>query len=221
MDEEMKDRIYEHIVNGKIKESAGLGEELFEAGVDSKEIGKVLIKAMNKVGHDYRERDIALPQLIMATQAFKKLLLPYVGKSEAEEGVVVMGVAANDIHDIGKNLVVGMLQVYGFEVHDLGKDVPLDKFPAKAEEVGANIVGAGTLLTATMPELEDILKKMDEAGLRPDTKYMVGGAPITTTFAERIGAEGYATDAILAVQTAKALVKGEKSYLASREDRKA
>jgi len=221
MNEEQAKRIYDVVVNGKVADAGKLGQELFDAGVSSKEIGKVLIEAMNKVGHDYRERVIALPQLILATHSFKKLLVPYVGASEAESGKVVMGVVQNDIHDIGKNLVVGMLQVYGFDVYDLGRDVPLDKFVEKAKEVDADVVGAGTLLTATMPELEGVLKRLEDAGLRPKTKFMVGGAPITTKFAKRIGAEGYASDAILAVETARALKEGRTSYLAAGEDRTA
>ncbi|NYT11934.1 MAG: cobalamin-binding protein [Methanomassiliicoccales archaeon] len=221
MDESQKKSIYDTVVNGKAKEAVQLGTDLYDAGVKSTEIGIVLIEAMNFVGHQYRERVIALPQLILATHSFKKILEPYVKDTVAESGKVVMGVVQNDIHDIGKNLVVGMLQVYGFQVKDLGKDVPLDKFIEAAKEIGADIVGAGTLLTATMPELQLIREKMEAAGLRPDVKYMVGGAPITTTFAKKIGAEGYASDAILAVKTAQTLKKGETSYLASKEDRAA
>jgi methanogenic corrinoid protein MtbC1 len=221
MEDEQSKTIYDTVVNGKAKEAVQLGKDLHEAGISSKDIGEVLIKAMNDVGHSYRERDIALPQLILVTHSFKKILEPYVSESEGESGRVVMGVVANDIHDIGKNLVVGMLQVYGFHVKDLGRDVPLDKFVEAAKEIDADMVGAGTLLTATMPELQQIREKLEEADLRPKVKYMIGGAPITTTFAKKIGAEGYATDAVLAVETAKNLKKGEPSYLASRSDRAA
>lgn len=221
MDEAQSKKIYEVVSTGKAKEAAQLGLDLHAAGVDSKDIAKVLIEAMNFVGHRYREREIALPQLILATHSFKKLLEPYVKETKGESGTVILGVVQNDIHDIGKNLVAGMLLVYGFEVKDLGKDVPLDKFIEAAKEMDADIVGAGTLLTATMPELEQIREKMEDAGLRPGVKYMVGGAPITTTFAKKIGAEGYASDAVLAVETALALKKGETSYLASKADRAA
>lgn len=221
MDEAQSKKIYEVVSKGQAKEAVQLGLDLHAAGVDSQDIAKVLIKAMNFVGHRYREREIALPQLILATHSFKKLLEPYAKESKGESGKVVLGVVQNDIHDIGKNLVAGMLLVYGFEVKDLGKDVPLDKFVEAAKEMDADIIGAGTLLTATMPELEQIREKMEEAGIRPGVKYMVGGAPITTTFAKRIGAEGYASDAILSVETAMALKKGETSYLASKADRAA
>jgi methanogenic corrinoid protein MtbC1 len=221
MDESQRNSLYNIVVNGKAKEALQMGIDLHSAGISSVDVGVVLIEAMNYVGHQYREREIALPQLILATHSFKKILEPYVKESVSESGNVVMGVVANDIHDIGKNLVVGMLQVYGFNVKDLGRDVPLDNFIEAAKEINADMVGAGTLLTATMPELEQIREKLEAAGLRPGVRYMVGGAPITTTFAKKIGAEGYASDAILAVQTAKALKQGEESYLASQADRTA
>ncbi|MFP4545498.1 MAG: B12-binding domain-containing protein [Methanomassiliicoccales archaeon] len=222
MDEETCNTVYECITKGDVKRAVTLGQELHESGASSVEVGKVLIEAMEAVGHQYREREIALPQLILATHSFKKLLLPYVNEAHGESGNVVMGVVKNDIHDIGKNLVVGMLQVYGFEVEDLGRDVPLDNFVDKAKETGADMVFAGTLLTATMTEMETIMNKMEEAGIRQSTKFAVGGAPITTTYAKRIGADGYASDAILAVQVAKKFMSGESNaYLASREDRTA
>jgi methanogenic corrinoid protein MtbC1 len=112
-----------------------------------------------------------------------------------------------------------MLQVYGFKVHDIGKDVPLDKFIEQAKATGANVIGAGTLLTATMPELEAILAKMKAAGMKDKVKFMIGGAPVTTTFAKKIGADGYAGDAILTVELVGQLMKGNQAYLAASEGR--
>jgi methanogenic corrinoid protein MtbC1 len=219
MNEEQYKMVYDCVVNGKVNDATNIGASLKAAGVDNKEVGKVLIDAMNNVGHRYREREIALPQLILATHSFKKMLVPYVGSSSSNSGVVVMGVAQNDIHDIGKNLVVGMLQVYGYKVHDLGKDVPLDKFVEQAKATSANIVGAGTLLTATMSELESILQKMKAAGIKDKVKFMIGGAPVTTTFAKKIGADGYGGDAILTVNLVGELMKGNQAYLAASEGR--
>jgi methanogenic corrinoid protein MtbC1 len=219
MNEEQYKMIYDCVVNGKINDATKIGETLKVAGIDSKAVGLVLIDAMNLVGHRYREREIALPQLILATHSFKKILVPYVGSSNENAGVVVMGVVQNDIHDIGKNLVVGMLQVYGFKVHDIGKDVPLDKFIEQAKATGADVIGAGTLLTATMPELEVVLAKMKAAGMRDKVKFMIGGAPVTTTFAKKIGADGYAGDAILTVELVGQLMKGNQAYLAASEGR--
>ncbi len=219
MNDEQYKRVYECVVNGKAAEAQKLGEEMKAAGIDSKEIGKVLIDAMNVVGHRYREREIALPQLILATHCFKKILVPYTADTRGHMGTVVMGVVKNDIHDIGKNLVVSMLQVYSYKVIDLGKDVPLEKFVSEAKKVNANIIGAGTLLTATMPELSEIINMMKEAGIRDKVKFAVGGAPLTTTYAKHIGADGYAADAILAVEMASHLMKGEQNYQSARQDK--
>jgi methanogenic corrinoid protein MtbC1 len=219
MKDEQYKRIYDCVVNGKASEAQKIGEEMKAAGIDSKAIGLVLIDAMNLVGHRYREREIALPQLILATHCFKKILLPYTADSRGSEGVVVIGTVKNDIHDIGKNLVVSMLQVYNYTVYDLGKDVPLEKFVSEAKKVNADILGAGTLLTATMPELIEIINMMKEAGIREKVKFAVGGAPLTTTYAKHIGADGYAADAILAVEMANHLKKGEQNYQAARQGR--
>src|SRR5512137_290438 len=121
MNDEQYKRIYDCVVNGKAADAPKIGEDMKKAGLDSKEIGKVLIDAMNLVGHRYREREIALPQLILATHCFKKILVPFTADSRGKEGVVVVGTVKNDIHDIGKNLVISMLQVYNFTVYDLGK----------------------------------------------------------------------------------------------------
>ncbi len=220
MKEEQYRKIYDCIVNGRAADAQKIGEEMKAAGINSVDVGNVLIDAMNVVGHKYREREIALPQLILATHSFRKLLVPYVADAKGSDGTVVIGVVKNDIHDIGKNLVVAMLQVYNYTVHDLGKDVPLTKFVETAKKVNANIVGAGTLLTATMTELSEVLEHLKEQGLHPKVKFCVGGAPLTTTYAKHIGADGYAADAILSVEMTKHLMKGEQSYLAARQDSK-
>ena len=219
MKDEQYKKIYECVVNGKAAEAQKIGEEMKAAGIDSKEMGKVLIDAMNNVGHRYREREIALPQLILATHCFRKMLLPYAADAKGQEGTVVIGVVKNDIHDIGKNLVAAMLQVYNYKVYDLGKDTPLEKFVTEAKKVNADIIGAGTLLTATMPEMLEIINLMKEAGIRDKVKIAVGGAPLTTTYAKHIGADGYAGDAILAVEMASHLKKGEQMYLSARQDK--
>jgi 5-methyltetrahydrofolate--homocysteine methyltransferase len=217
MKEDQYKRIYDCVVNGKAAEALKIGEDMKAAGISVQDVGKVLIDAMNLVGHRYREREIALPQLILATHCFKKILVPYVADARGNSGVVVIGTVKNDIHDIGKNLVVSMLTVYNYKVIDLGKDVPLEKFVTEAKKNNADIVGAGTLLTATMPELSEVLAMMKEEGMIPKVKFAVGGAPLTTTYAKHIGADGYAADAILAVEMANHLMKGEQSYQAAMQ----
>ena len=121
-------------------------------------------------------------------------------------GKVVIGTVEGDIHDIGKTLVATMLSTGGFQVYDLGVDVPIEKFVEKAREVGADIVGLSALITTTMGRQKDVIEALDDVGLRPQVKVMVGGAPVTRQWAAEIGAEGYSEDAVGAVNVAKQLM---------------
>ena len=121
-------------------------------------------------------------------------------------GKVVIGTVEGDIHDIGKTLVATMLSASGFDVYDMGVDVPITKFVEKAREVGADIVGLSALLTTTMVKQRTIIKALEEGGLRPKVKVLVGGAPVTRSWASEIGAEGYSEDAVGAVGVAKRLM---------------
>lgn len=207
-------RVHECVVSGKLKEALEIGKEAKNAGVDPANVVRTLSDAMTVVGEKYRAREIALPTLILATRCFQTIIAPYKAERGPSKGTIVMGVVQYDIHTIGKNLVIGMLQVSGFEVHDLGHDVPLQKFVDKAIETDAQVVGASTLMTATMPQLEDLMNLFAKAGLRDKVKIMVGGAPVSTKYAKRIGADGYAKDAVLAVEVANRLIRGEQAYLA-------
>ena len=128
------------------------------------------------------------------------------GSIRETAGRVVLGTVKGDVHEIGKSLVGTLLSANGFDVHDLGVDVPYEKFAEKAREVGADIVGVSALLTTTMTGQRNVIEALDDLGLRPKVKVMVGGAPVTRTWAEEIGADGYSEDAIGAVQVAKKLV---------------
>jgi methylmalonyl-CoA mutase cobalamin-binding domain/chain len=121
-------------------------------------------------------------------------------------GRVVLGTVKGDIHEIGKNLVATMLSASGFEVYDLGVDVPFEKFAQKAREVNADIVGVSALLTTTMVGQKTVIEALDDMGLRPKVKVMVGGAPVTKSWAEEIGADGFSEDAMGAVTLAKKLM---------------
>jgi methylmalonyl-CoA mutase cobalamin-binding domain/chain len=121
-------------------------------------------------------------------------------------GKVVLGTVKGDIHEIGKNLVATMLSASGFEVYDLGVDVPFEKFAQKARDVNADIVGVSALLTTTMVGQKTVIEALDDLGLRPKVKVMVGGAPVTKSWAEEIGADGFSEDAMGAVTLAKKLM---------------
>jgi len=144
-----------------------------------------------------------------AMQAAMRVIEPALGASgerRASAGRVVLGTVAGDIHEIGKNLVATLLSANGFEVYDLGVDVSAAAFAAKAAEVNADLVGVSALLTTTMTGQRAVVEALGAAGLRPHVKVMVGGAPVTSAWADEIGADAYAEDAIAAVDTARRLV---------------
>jgi 5-methyltetrahydrofolate--homocysteine methyltransferase len=165
------------------------------------------------VSKRYEAKEYFLPELIMAGEVMKAVLDIIKPKIIAERakpiGKVVIGTVRGDLHDIGKNVVIAMLLGAGFEIHDLGTDVPPEKFVMKVKEVKPNILGMSALLTTTMPEMSIVVNKLKEAGLRDCVKIMVGGRPITPEFALEIGADAYARDALEAVKKAKKLVAKE------------
>jgi corrinoid protein of di/trimethylamine methyltransferase len=150
-------------------------------------------------GNQFDEGEVYLPELMLAAAAMEAAMaicnaaLPE-GESETR-GVVVIGTVEGDVHDIGKAIVSAYLRANGYEVHDLGRDVPVDAFVDKAEEVNADIIGASALLTATMRKQAEILAELDDRGIRDKYKFVVGGAPCTQEYADSIGADAYAADA--------------------------
>ncbi len=167
-----------------------------------------LIAGMDVVGARFKKNEVYIPEVLIAARAMKmamEVLEPELAKAGVEPiGKLIVGTVQGDLHDIGKNLVAMMLKGAGFEVIDLGVDVSPDKFVEEAKNSGAQVVGMSALLTTTMPGMEKTIKALKEAGV--SAKIMVGGAPVTQSFAEKIGAQGYAPDAASAVDTAKSLV---------------
>lgn len=193
--------VYDLVVKGKAKVIAGAVQEALDAGCDPTEVlNKGMIAAMDEVGAKFKEGEIFVPEMLVAARAMKKgveVLKPHLASGAAgAAGKVVIGTVAGDLHDIGKNLVSMMLESAGFEVIDLGVDVPKEKF---IETVEANpdtkIVCCSALLTTTMPALKDTVTALNEAPFRSGIKVMVGGAPITQAFADEIGADAYTEDA--------------------------
>lgn len=197
---------------GKAKVIGGLVEEAIKDGCDPLEILNVgMIDAMGVVGEKFRNNEIFVPEMLVAARAMKKgveVLKPHLaGDNSATVGKYIIGTVAGDLHDIGKNLVAMMIESAGFEVIDLGVDVPAEKF---VEAIKANpdckVVGLSALLTTTMPAMKDTVAAIIDAGLKSQVKIMVGGAPITQEFADEIGADAYTADAASAAQKAKELV---------------
>jgi 5-methyltetrahydrofolate--homocysteine methyltransferase len=167
-----------------------------------------LIAGMDVVGARFKNNEIYIPEVLIAARAMKmamEVLEPALAKAGVKPiAKFLIGTVQGDLHDIGKNLVAMMMKGAGFEVIDLGVDVSPDKFAAEAKAKGANLIGMSALLTTTMPGMEKTIKALKQAGVT--AKVMVGGAPVTQSFADKIGANGYAPDAASAVDTAKKLV---------------
>jgi 5-methyltetrahydrofolate--homocysteine methyltransferase len=167
-----------------------------------------LIAGMDTVGQRFKNNEIYIPEVLIAARAMKmamQILEPELVKAGVKPiGKFVVGTVHGDLHDIGKNLVAMMMKGAGFEVIDLGVDVTSEKFVEKVKATGAQLIGMSTLLTTTMPKMEKTLKELRSAGLT--TKVMIGGAPVTQNYADKIGADGYAADAATAVDVAKRLI---------------
>jgi corrinoid protein of di/trimethylamine methyltransferase len=201
------------IIDGEPETAAQLAQQAVEQGIDPLDaINKGYVSGLDYVGEKFAQCEMFLPDLVLAGEAMKaavSVLEPEMKRRGTERqmlGKVVLGTVEGDIHDIGKTLVATMLSAGGFEVHDLGVDVPINTFVEKAREVNADIVGVSALLTTTMVKQRNVIEALAEAGLRPRVKVMVGGAPVTSSWVEQIGADGYSEDAFGAVAVAKKLM---------------
>jgi 5-methyltetrahydrofolate--homocysteine methyltransferase len=203
-------QIFDNVIEGAAPDvEAGVKQALAE-GVGADVILKeALIAAMDEVGVRYEEGDIFVPEMLVAARAMQAglaLLKPHlVGADSESAGKVAIGTVKGDLHDIGKNLVAMMLEGAGFEIMDLGVDVPPQAF-VKAVEDGAQVIGMSALLTTTMSNMGVTVDALKAAGLRDKVKVMIGGAPVTQEYATQIGADGFAADASSATRVARELV---------------
>ncbi len=200
------------IIAGKRKEVPELVQQCLDAGESAKSIVENrLVPGMAVVGEKFKRNEIFVPEMLIAARAMKealKILEPQlVAAGVKPEHTAVIGTVEGDLHDIGKNLVAAMLEGGGFEVIDLGVNVPPAKFVEAVRQHKPKLLGLSALLTTTMPAMRDTAKAVREAGL--PVKIVVGGAPITQEFAREIGADGYATDAGSAVDTALELLQAK------------
>ena len=181
-------------------------------------IASGLAVGMDQAGKLYEEEEYYIPELLMCSDAMYAgldVLRPHLKKADtADTFKAVVGVVEGDTHDIGKNLFKIMMETNGFEVIDLGRDVPPADFITKAKEIGANLIGMSTLMTTTMDNMEVVINLLKEANMRDDIVVMVGGGPISQSFADKIGADGYAPDASKAARLGKSLVEEKLQKLA-------
>lgn len=173
-------------------------------------LDKGLISGMNVVGQRFKKHEIFLPEVLLAARAFyagmERLKMLLIKEDIPNLGKIVIGTVQGDLHDIGKNLVGIMLRGAGFEVIDLGKDVPAEKFVETAQDEQAEVIGMSALLTTTQPAMKTVIDLLQEQGLKAHIKTIVGGAPVSEEFAREIGADAYAYDAASAVERVKRLV---------------
>ncbi len=206
------EQIRASVIEGNAKAAEAQVQQALDAGEKPDVVlNSALIPAMSEVGQKFEDGEYFVPEMLIAARAMQaglKLLKPLLAASGAEPiGTVAIGTVKGDLHDIGKSLVAMMLEGAGFEIMDLGVDVTPEKFVAAVNN-GANVVAMSALLTTTMPNMQNTIKALTDAGLREKVHVMVGGAPVTEAYAKQIGADGYAPDASAAVRKAKELLAG-------------
>ncbi len=205
--EGVKDAIVELKGRTKLVE---LVKQAFDAGISAKDLIEEIRQGMEIVGKKYEEKEYFIGDLIMASSIVKgamEVIDPQLKLEGAEvHGKVLIGTVRGDLHDIGKNSVSAAMKVAGFDVIDLGIDIPISKFIEKLKEINPDILGLSALLTSTMPQMSEVIKAITEEGLRDKIKVMIGGRPVTEGYAKEIGADAYGGDALDAVNKARELV---------------
>jgi 5-methyltetrahydrofolate--homocysteine methyltransferase len=199
------------IIEGNLDDMVELTEDALDEGLEAQEIlNQGLMPGMDHVGVEFKAGNMFVPEVLRsarAMQASMDILKPLLAESGVKMvGKVLLGTVKGDLHDIGKNLVGMMCEGAGFEVKDLGKDVAPESFVDAVKEFEPDVLGMSALLTTTMRAMEHTIKALEEAGVRDQVKVMIGGAPVTQSFADQIGADGYASNAAAAVEMAKKFV---------------
>lgn len=214
--DEMLAGMAQAIIDGRKEDARALAEAAVASGLDLLEVvEKGYVPGLNKVGDLWERGEYFLPELISSAESMRaamSVLQPELKKAHVDapvKGRVVIGTIEGDIHDIGKNLVAAMLEAHGFEVHDLGADVKLERFIEQAEETGAHLICLSALLTTTMLNQKRFMELLRLRNLGGRFKVLVGGAPVTRRWASEIGADGYAENAPAAVRLALGLMAGE------------
>ncbi len=205
-------KISEAVIEGNVEDMTDLTEEAIDDGLAPQEIlDKGLMAGMDYVGVEFKAGNMFVPEVLRSATAMQtsmEMLKPLLVQSGAKAtGKVLLGTVKGDLHDIGKNLVGMMCEGAGFEVKDIGKDIGPDAFVAAVKDYQPDVLGMSALLTTTMRSMGHTIKALEEAGLRDRVKVIIGGAPVTQSFADQIGADGYAPNAAAAADLAKRLAK--------------
>lgn len=206
------DRLYDAILDGNADQSLEITRQALQSGIDPQAlVNDYMIPAMDEAGKRFESHEYFVPELLIAARAMKRaleLIRPLLAASGVEPvGRVVIGTVKGDLHDIGKGLVASMLEGGGFEVVDLGVDVPAAKFIAEAIKHHADIIAVSALLTTTMTGMKDVVAALRESPIGDRCRLIVGGAPLTQTFADSIGAHGYGSNANAAVALCRSIVQ--------------
>lgn len=209
----MIEELRQAVIAGNMSQAKALAERALDSGLAPGAIlNKALIAGMDQVGELFKANEVYVPEVLLSAKSMQQamqVLKPHLVKTGVKpRGKIVVGTVRGDLHDIGKNLVAMMLEGAGFEVIDLGNDVPPERFVDAAVEHGAGIIGMSALLTTTMCVMKDAIDTLGRRNLRGKIKTMVGGAPLTASFAKEIGADGYGDDAASAVDLAKKFMEG-------------
>ncbi|UCC61902.1 MAG: corrinoid protein [Anaerolineae bacterium] len=213
MSEDLLAKIMASLVEGEPDETTALTRQALDAGLEPMAIvNQGLVPGMDVVGEKFQTGEYFLPHLIIAANGMQQAMAMLEPELKARQqavqaaGTVVIGSVAGDIHEIGKSLVATMLSASGFQVYDLGVDVPTENFVTKVRETGADLLGLSALLTTTMIVQRQVIEALREAGIREQVKVIIGGAPVNQEWANTIGADGYAEDAVGAIELARRLV---------------
>jgi corrinoid protein of di/trimethylamine methyltransferase len=214
-EEEIFDKLCEAVVAGDTEAVVETAKEAIERGVDPvKAIENGLSRGARIIGDRFEKLEIYLPELLIAAESMEEgleILLAEIPKDKTvRKGIVVCGTVKGDIHEIGKKIVAALLRANGFEVHDLGADVPTSRFVEEAGKVRADIIGLSALMSSTLGAQKDVIDYLQAAGTREKHIVMVGGGPTTQEWADQIGADGYARTAPDAVKLALELIKEKK-----------
>jgi len=215
-DKDLFEKLKQTIIEGDSEGLINLVQRSIEATDPLLIIENGMMPGMTEIGDKFSTGEVFLPELLMAAEAFQeamKIIKPKLeasGTSMKKRGTIVIGTVQTDIHEIGKNILINLLIPAGFEVHDLGVNVPASNFIAKAEEMGADIIAASAIMSTTIPFQKDIIEALKSRGLRDKYLVMVGGGVVTQEWADQIGADGYADLASDGVKLAIELIKKKK-----------